>query len=209
MTISNFERIGKCLHTLKEGLSPFVIQQFRATYSTTWKEQLKEVTKDDRFSVVSDDKIDWDIQAVLNVMWFSWNEVFNKVLGHAECSFVSELKEIRNNWAHQQSFKTDDAYRAIDTMTRLLQAISSPIAPQLDQQKQELLRLRFEEQARNETKKINAAQTSGQPSQGLKPWRDVVTPHADVMSGLYTKADGTRSVSAHTRCSQTYGCCSA
>ena len=45
-------------------------------------------------------------------MWNQWNIVFRKTLGQAERTFVSELRDVRNRWAHQNPFSTDDAYRA-------------------------------------------------------------------------------------------------
>jgi len=33
---------------------------------------------------------------------------------------MSELRDVRNKWAHQRTFTTDDAYRALDSMERLL-----------------------------------------------------------------------------------------
>ena len=50
----------------------------------------------------------------------SWNDVFRRTLGQAERSLVSELRDLRNKWAHQESFSTDDAYRAFDSAGRLL-----------------------------------------------------------------------------------------
>ena len=47
-----------------------------------------------------------------------------------------------------------------------------------------LLRQRFSEQARKSTAKIEGA-----PSSGLKPWREVITPHPDVASGNFVQAE--------------------
>lgn len=44
-----------------------------------------------------------DPHFLLRVMWDHWNTVFRTVLGHAE-SLVSELREARNRWAHNDSF---------------------------------------------------------------------------------------------------------
>ena len=40
------------------------------------------------------------------------NNVFKQTLGHAERSLVGELIDVRNHWAHQKPFSTDDTYRA-------------------------------------------------------------------------------------------------
>jgi hypothetical protein len=96
---------------------------------------------------------------------------------------------VRNRWAHQTPFSSDDAYRALDSIGRLLTAISAPEAKDLEEQKMALLRVRFDEQRRGEMRKHAAAPTEGNPQSGLKPWREVVTPHRDVASGKYQQAE--------------------
>ena len=81
-------------------------------------------------------------------MWETWNDVFRKTLGPAERSLVSELRDHRNKWAHQEAFSSDDAYRALDSAGRLLTAVSAPQADEIEKMKMELLRLRFDEQVR-------------------------------------------------------------
>jgi hypothetical protein len=66
--------------------------------------------------------------ALLKLMWEQWNDVFRKTLGHAERSLVSELRDCPQKWAHQEPFSSDDAYRALDSMARLLTAVSAPQA---------------------------------------------------------------------------------
>src|SRR5437870_1807337 len=85
-----------------------------------------------------------------------------------------------DDWAHEAPFSSDDAYRASDSAARLLSAVSAPEAEEVERQKQELLRQRFEEQARQETWRAAVAAVQGAPRAGLAPWRDVVTPHRDV-----------------------------
>ncbi len=90
--------------------------------------------------------------------------MFRNTLGQAERSLVNELREVRNKWAHQEPFSTDDAYRALDSLVRLLKAVSAPEAEEVDTQKQELLRVRFEEQARRETRRAAVAPVEGRPA---------------------------------------------
>ena len=52
----------------------------------------------------------------------------------------------------------------------------------------ELLRVRFDEQARGERRK-QASLALGSTAGTLKPWREVVTPHRDVASGRYQQAE--------------------
>jgi len=87
-------------------------------------------------------------------MWECWNDVFGKTLGRAERSVVSELMESRNKWAHQKPFSTDDAYRALDSMHRLLNSVGAgKEADEIETQKAELMRVKFDEQARHERRK--------------------------------------------------------
>ena len=81
------------------------------------------------------------------------NDVFRTVLGHAERSLVSEIRDHRNKWAHQDSFSSDDADRTLDSIARLLTAVSAPQADEVNRMKMELRRLVFEEQARSERRR--------------------------------------------------------
>ena len=96
---------------------------------------------------------------------------------------------MRNKWAHQEPFSTDDAYRGLDSAARLLTAISAPQADDIEKMKLELLRLRFDEQVRSEKRKSAGTAIESQVTGSLKPWREVVTPHRDVASGRYQQAE--------------------
>ncbi len=189
MAQSNHERVGKALEILNTGLKPFVELEMSAQYGARWQ---YEAVKSLREQHLSDDGNDLhlDTQGLLLIMWDQWHTVFKNVLGHAERSLVSELRETRNKWAHQEAFSTDDAYRALDSVQRLLTAVSAAQqAGEVERQKQELLRQRFEEQARNETRNVATAPIEGRPGTGLRPWREVMTPQPDVTSGRYLFAE--------------------
>ncbi len=65
----------------------------------------------------------WDAHSTLAFMWDHWNDVFRHSLGFTERSLISELRVIRNRWAHQESFSTRDVYRTMDNVERLLEAV--------------------------------------------------------------------------------------
>ena len=44
-------------------------------------------------------------------MWDACHNDFGRTLGRAERSLVQELREVRNRWAHQETFYSDDAYQ--------------------------------------------------------------------------------------------------
>ncbi len=114
--------------------------------------------------------------------------MFRKTLGQAERSLVQELRDLRNKWAHQEPFSSDDADRALDSMARLLTAVSAPQADDVNKMKMELRRLIFDEQVRGEKRKAGGSLIEASAT-ALKPWREVVTPHADVASGRYQQAE--------------------
>ena len=186
MAMTNRDRVGKALELLRDGLLPFVKREMEREYGRQWLTQAGYSLH--RNTPLTEKDVS-DVQALLVIMWDQWNNVFRDILGHTERSLVSEIREWRNKWAHQKSFSTDDTYRALDSIARLLTAISAPQAREVDQMKQELLRLRFEEEARRERRKVAVAPTSGQPLGGLRSWREIVTPHPDVASGRYQQAE--------------------
>ncbi len=122
-------------------------------------------------------------------MWEAWNDVFGKTLGRAERSLVQELRDWRNKWAHQEPFSSDDADRALDSITRLLTAISASQAEEVGKMKMELRRLIFDEQVRGEKRKAGGSLVEAATTGALRPWREVITPHADVASGRYQQAE--------------------
>lgn len=191
MAKSNHGKVGDALELLNRGLRPFVERGLQSVHGDQWPEVVVQILREDRGALKSITKgeLNWDTQNLLFIMWDQWNIVFRNILGHAERSLVSELREVRNHWAHQMPFSTDDAYRALDSIERLLTAISAPETKELEEQKMALLRVRFDEQRRYEMRKLAIAPTEGNPQRGLKPWREVVVPHRDVAGGNYLQAE--------------------
>jgi len=189
MAITNRERVGKALDLLKDGLVPFVEREAEAHYGKYWLTKVSKDWPNDLIWSEDQDEPLLDIAAILRVMWEQWNEIFRKTLGHAERSLVSELWEVRNKWAHQAPFSSDDTYRSLDSAARLLTAISASQADEIEKMKVELLRVRFEEQVRNEKRKSAGTAIESQAVGNLKGWREVVTPHRDVASGQYQQAE--------------------
>ncbi|MBK8015115.1 MAG: DUF499 domain-containing protein [Deltaproteobacteria bacterium] len=187
MAINNRERVGRGLEQLRLGLVPFVERELKAKLGGYWVEEiesrLQEPLKRDGSGGPA-----WDAQAILKVMGDNWQSVFRQSLGHLERSLVGELREVRNRWAHEDPFSSDDTYRALDSMHRLLLSISAPSqADEVVKMKTDLQRLVFDEQAR--AKSRQRLPLEGQPMTGLKPWRELVMPHPDVASGRYAQAE--------------------
>src|SRR6266436_4866812 len=188
MAINNHERVGKAMEILKQGLGPFIEREFKNLYKDQALSETTRYLGDDR-QLSKKGINEWDAAGLLKLMWEAWNDVFRRTLGHAERSLISELRNLRNKRAHQESFSSDDAYRALDSAGRLLTAVSAPQSAEIEKMKMELLRLRFDEQVRSEKRKSAGSAIESAAASNLKPWREVVTPHKDVASGRYQQAE--------------------
>ena len=188
MAVTNQERVGKAMDLLRAGLAPFVERELDNLHQAQAADVARRYLGDDR-TVGKKHVAEWDVAALLKLMWEAWNEVFARTLGRAERSLVQELRDCRNKWAHQGPFSSDDADRALDSMSRLLTAISAPEADEVGKMKTELRRLTFEEQVRSEKRKAGGSLIDTAATGTLKPWREIVTPHADVASGRYQQAE--------------------
>lgn len=189
MAISNRERVGRAMDLLRDGLGPYIAREVHSAIKQgrVNLERVKSFSEDPK---LSDKPLEqWDVQALLNLAIATWNDVFKATLGHTERSYVGELKDWRNKWAHQEPFSSDDTDRALDSMVRLLTAMSAPQADEVDKMKKQLRRETYESQRRTEERK-NAGDLIESAALGtLAPWRDIAVPHPDVASGRYQQAE--------------------
>jgi hypothetical protein len=195
MAKKNNELIGAGLETLRKALAPYIKRQLKAIYKDKWwslgadphvgrmaelKTKLAKAKDDEaRFDAL-------DIAALFTIVDRVWSDAFQADLGKAGRSYVNELSDVRNRWAHQESFTLDSTYRAFDTMTRLLEMVAAPE------------RVETADMARKIMGEINEQSKASQPalmqtasgaSASLKPWREVATPHPDVASGKFQQAE--------------------
>ena len=155
MAVSNKDRIGKALESLRQGLYPYIEQKMQAVHSGKWMEKAASYLRDHQKSKQQeDDIIREDVSAMLTVVSREWEKVFKGSLSKPDRSLVNELIEVRNQWAHQSTFSIDDTYRAVDSVFRLLKSMSSPQVADAERQRQDVLRLLTQEHARNEVRSI-------------------------------------------------------
>jgi len=187
MAATNHERIGIAMEALKDGLGRYVLREYVSQYKARSVQEVQAVT-----GVIVDSKEAvglLDTAALLKLMWDRWNEVFRETLGNAVRNLVSELRTARNDWAHQKAFSSDETYRVLDSTILLLNAVSAPQAGEIEKLREELLRVKFSEQARTERRRASNTLIENQGTANLKPWRAVVSPHTDVASGRFQKAE--------------------
>jgi hypothetical protein len=123
------DRINRAFDLLIQGVAPFVERELQNCYRDNWQEAARSSFREDRgIAINKGETIRWDAHSLLTVMWDQWNNVLRHKLGFLERSLVSELREYRNRWAHQQEFGFDDCYRILDSVERLLTAVSAPEA---------------------------------------------------------------------------------
>jgi len=187
MTASNLERVGRALQLLAAGLRPVVERTFAKAYGPEWLDQVvaeKEQATGKAVSANLDDPA-----FLLDAVWHHWPATLGLMLGPSERTYVNELRGVRNRWAHHLPFTLDDAYRAFDTAERVLASVSAPEAAELDRLKQEILRERFDTEARRTARRAVGQTVVGPSVGGLPAWREVIEPHPDVAAGRYQQAE--------------------
>jgi hypothetical protein len=74
-----------------------------------------------------------------------------------ERGLVNGLRDVWNRWVHRRPFSSDDACRALDSVARLLPAVSAREVDEVERMKRGLLRVRFDHQVRAEKRRHAAA----------------------------------------------------
>ena len=189
MAKSTRQYVFEGMELLPEALIPFVERRLEASLQGHW--QVQVVEKIPGLRPNSQGKVGWDQAALLNAMDRFWMEAFKTVLGRAERSIVNELVDVRNKLSHNETFTYDDSERALDSMRRLMEAISAgDVADQLGKMRDTILRTKFTELQRNEErKKTTRSEIMVDTVAGLLPWREVVEPHQDVATGEFQQAE--------------------
>ena len=185
MVMANTERLTRALDHLRDGLGPKCEETWQGFFGDGWIDQVNS-----RLHHPDTNPSITDVAFLLKGMKVTWNDVFGHGFPLAIRSLVFELAEVRNGWAHQEAFSTDDTSRALDSMERVLEAFGNA-----DQRKEirdlrrDLIRQMFDEESRSERRKTASKPTEGEPQAGLTPWREIISPHADVASGRFDQAE--------------------
>lgn len=196
MALSNRDRINKMFETMAPALDDFiasVIGQGDPALGAAWTKlvQLKDGKKGapaDKTYNPLDPQVQFRIlteSSITSSFKTGWYP-FNKSFGKAGESFAIELREVRNNWAHNGTFSDDDAYRALDTGERLLKLVGA--TKEADEVHAIRLNLRRVTADKEDKKTLKAAVDNPEAS-GLKPWREVLPPHDDVATGNFAASE--------------------
>src|SRR5690349_20249728 len=101
MAITNQERVGKALELLRDGLRPFVEREMKAVHGEKW---VKVAEEGFPLGKSKGGLVFTDPAALLSILLNEWNRVFEKTLGKTERNAVHSMKDVRNKWAHGESF---------------------------------------------------------------------------------------------------------
>ena len=189
MAKSTRQHVFEGMEHMQPGLQPFVLRSLSAGLGEGWPVQVIE-----RFPTwqrEKNGKFNLDTQKLLQIMERFWNDAFRTTLDRTHRSIVNELIDVRNKLAHDGKFSYDDAERALDSMRRLLEAVSAgKAADEISAMRDTILRTKFTELQRNEERRKTARlDISVETVGGLLPWRDVVEPHQDVATGEFQQAE--------------------
>ncbi len=174
---NNHSLVGEALRLLAAGLGPYVAGKMNEAVASG------RYIPDDSEAI---SEIAGDIAVTLRVMVAAWNDVFRDHLGPVERSLVSEIREIRNCWAHQEAFDDDDLDRALDSIGRLLAAVGAiDQAKRIDGAKHRLRLRRYGAASSNTTAPDGSApEPEGEPE---PPDQPVVPQRSDSVTDTVTR----------------------
>ena len=133
MAISNRDRIGRMFELLAPALDDFIARSVapQLPEGASWTALVAMKDKKKGIEGKEYDRLDPQVQLRmlteniphnLKPGWYP----FDDAIGRVGQGYSKELREARNDWAHNKSFSDDDAYRCLDTAERLLGAIGAP-----------------------------------------------------------------------------------
>lgn len=192
MALSNRERIGRMFDILSPALDSYLSSQIDGRYQgLCWFDLFDELDRQRGRASTQVEAADVMVQlrfineGITNQLQRGWRPIRDQI-GHAGESYASELRNVRNDWAHMRGFSDDDAYRALDTCERLLKLIGA--AKSADEVAKLRLDLRRVTASKDDRRVLNNAVVATE-AQGLRPWREVLQPHADVASGNFQASE--------------------
>jgi predicted AAA+ superfamily ATPase len=186
MAPSNKDRVTKAFDLLSEGLLDIVDEVMTSVFKSSEWPDLWAAKDAQKFGTPKRKLTKQDVQVQLRALT-EFGKDFDHVLSRGQKAFATELRDARNAWAHNEPISSDDAMRALDTAERLLSAVGSvDSAEDVKKLRLDLQRTVFEEQTRQ---KIKRTKVTLDPGTAMKPWREIITPHEDIIRGEFTASE--------------------
>ena len=167
MTMSNSQRVGDALQLLSKGLAPFVERELKTASGDDWV--VHHPSRPTRMPTLRSAKtasLD-DVQFLLKTMMATGTRLPEDP--RPLRAVASSASSSRRGTAGRTTRRSPpDTLRALDSMQRLLVAVSAPAeAKELEELVLELQRLVFKEQTRQKTRQVSLIEAS--PQSGLRP----------------------------------------
>lgn len=137
---TNYLRLTQGFQVLTRTLAPYVARELRVEYGENWWSRgVLGVLYDDQKRDLPTEGEDLELISTLDVarclrlIDIQWRDLFGRKLKREHRTWINELIDTRNKWAHHglSDIRDDDAWRALDTMTRLVQSIDTQATEEL------------------------------------------------------------------------------
>ncbi len=202
----NTEFVQRGFDILHPLLAGYIGQELYVTYGNRWWYEVREGYLSDQARDLPDkgeygDLVDsLDIANCLRIFDRCWNDIFRKKLSIDYRTWARELMGVRNKIAHigGKDYPTDDATRALDTMSRLCGAFDDEGAEEIRALYRTLMYGSAEGSAAVKSvdevmpedfvKKSTSEGVITRESR-LPSWRTIMEPHPDVAKGRYRNAE--------------------
>ncbi|RYQ18544.1 ATPase AAA [Bifidobacterium pseudolongum subsp. pseudolongum] len=185
MAMNNRDRLSRAFDLLSQGLQKPVDEVMGGLYGPGWNRQMAAQDAY-KHGTAPREMAKQDVQTQLRAITEHGRD-FNAILSRTHQAYASELREARNRWAHMDAFSSEDTIRALGTMELLLAAVNaSEQAGEVRGLRDTLQRTVYENQTRKSSQRQSVMVD---PAQGMKPWREVITPHRDVATGRYSASE--------------------
>ena len=185
MAINNRDRIGRMFDLLAPDIEAFLHKEVpRTDGGKDWVAVYQAVVGSGHEVNPGDPSIQLKFLAegFTNRYKRGWRPLA-KVFSRTHEAWASELLQVRHAWAHLKPFSNDDAYRALDTAQRFGVVIGArDAADAIGKIRLDLRRVTADKDDKRTLKTVASANPE---STGLRPWREVLTPHEDVATGNF------------------------
>ncbi|MGN9233944.1 DUF499 domain-containing protein [Atopobiaceae bacterium HCP3S3_D6] len=208
LEMDNNSLIGSAFDAMRPTLGAFIMREMIRNYHDSWWEEgvMAHLYEDQRRDVAADSTDDTvridslDILLMLRLIVQSWKDVFRPVMDRRSQSWVRELIDTRNTWAHRtgDGFSDEETTRALDTMALLMDQIDPETAVAIRDYRRSVMERNAvtAEPVIPAPKAASWSAVTPTPTQGggevlgtLRPWRSVVAPKDDVARGQFKTAE--------------------
>src|SRR5262249_28551034 len=122
----------------------------------------------------------------------SWKGVFERQLPRSTRNLLFTLRDKRNDWAHNRAVQPHDAQFVLSGILTILEAVDASETDQVRVSLDELNRSLVEKERKERERTGDDGVRSNvvdAPKAGLRPWREVISPHSDVATGRFAVAE--------------------